>query len=631
MTESQSLRGTQSRPVVHRNVRYNCRVLVLDGRIVLIRPKMVLADSGNYHESRYFARWPRFARRLDEFFLPRIVRQATGQGTAPFGEAVIATLDTCIGFEVCEEFFVSNAPHTTMALSGIEIISNGSASHFELGKLDRKRELIQSAMGRSGGIYLYANCVGCDGDRVYYDGGSLIAQNGAVVAVGGAFSLEDVALITAVVDLESVRTFRGLMQSMAGQAEYAANDYLRIVLDGFALSQPDGQQLTVPRPLGSSCQDDHNVASRRDELIVAPALWLFDYLRQSGGASGFLLPLSGGLDSGSVALVVFRLAELLAEGCRSGVRPVSDFVRDRLLITSASPEPRAICGRLLTTIYLGTEHSSEASRQRAAALALALGTHHMDLAFDAVVGAVGTTLAGPLDGFQPRFAIHGGQSGEDRALQNIQARLRMVLSYAIAQLAPIALEGRPLGGLLVLATANASECLAGYYTKYDASSGDVNPIGSYDKLELRQLVTLMAEERPTLRAALTAILEATPSAELTPTVPGVIPQTDETDMGLTYAQLAQFGLWRCRDRAGPHSLLAHLRESAPPGDSAAASVLVQRFLQRYAANRHKATSLPPTLHATPGSPDDNRHDLRPILYPRSWATSLGYRPLSGQP
>ena len=35
-------------PVIHRGVRYNCRVFLLNGRILLIRPKMVMADDGNY-------------------------------------------------------------------------------------------------------------------------------------------------------------------------------------------------------------------------------------------------------------------------------------------------------------------------------------------------------------------------------------------------------------------------------------------------------------------------------------------------------------------------------------------------------------------------------------------------------
>lgn len=139
-------------PVIRRNVRYNCRVILLNGRIVLIRPKMILADSGNYHESRWFAMWPRGL--LEDYHLPRIIRDISNQSTVPFGEAVITTLDSCIGFEICEELFISNSPHTTMALAGVEIFSNGSASHFEKGKLQRKVDIIRNSMYKSGSVSL---------------------------------------------------------------------------------------------------------------------------------------------------------------------------------------------------------------------------------------------------------------------------------------------------------------------------------------------------------------------------------------------------------------------------------------------------------------------------------------------
>lgn len=69
----------------------------------------------------------------------------------------------------------------------------------------------------------------------------------------------------------------------------------------------------------------------------------------------------------------------------------------------------------------------------------------------------------------------GGSSAENLALQNIQARLRMVLAFFLAQLMPWVRQRQ--GFLLVLGTANVDECLRGYLTKYDCSSADLNPIG----------------------------------------------------------------------------------------------------------------------------------------------------------
>lgn len=69
----------------------------------------------------------------------------------------------------------------------------------------------------------------------------------------------------------------------------------------------------------------------------------------------------------------------------------------------------------------------------------------------------------------------GGSHAENLALQNIQARLRMVLAFFLAQLMPW-VRGKQ-GFQLVLGTANVDEGLRGYLTKYDCSSADLNPIG----------------------------------------------------------------------------------------------------------------------------------------------------------
>ena len=47
-----------------------------------------------------------------------------------------------------------------------------------------------------------------------------------------------------------------------------------------------------------------------------PACWLWDYLRRSG-ASGFLLPLSGGADSSAVAALVASMCRLVFDAAQA--------------------------------------------------------------------------------------------------------------------------------------------------------------------------------------------------------------------------------------------------------------------------------------------------------------------------
>jgi NAD+ synthase (glutamine-hydrolysing) len=103
-------------------------------------------------------------------------------------------MDTVLGFETCEEMWTPWPPHKDMGLDGCEIFTNSSGSHHELRKLHDRLTLIQTSTHFGGGVYLYANQQGCDGDRLYYDGSSMIASNGRLLSQGSQFALSDVVI-----------------------------------------------------------------------------------------------------------------------------------------------------------------------------------------------------------------------------------------------------------------------------------------------------------------------------------------------------------------------------------------------------------------------------------------------------
>ena len=81
----------------------------------------------------------------------------------------------------------------------------------------------------------------------------------------------------------------------------------------------------------------------------------------------------------------------------------------------------------------------------------------------------------------PRFTSRGGSAGEDLALQNVQARLRMVMSYFLAQLLPWV--RRSGGGFLLVRWAPPTwtrRC----GTQYDCSAAVLNLIGGVSKRDL---------------------------------------------------------------------------------------------------------------------------------------------------
>ena len=461
------------------------------------------------------------------------------------------------------------------------------------------------ATEKNGGVYVYANIKGCDGGRLYFDGSCMIVKNGELVGQGQQFSLDEVDVIAATVDLDDVVSYRR-SPSFGGQASTSAK-YKRIELE-FTLTRSD-----------SLCSPESPVIKARihqpeEEIALGPACWLWDYLRRSG-SGGFFLPLSGGIDSSATACIVASMCRLVVTSAKQGnvqtLNDVRKIVRDASYIPN---DAKDLCQRIFVTCYMGTDNSSQETKGRAMALANDIGSYHLGVVIDSVIDAI-MTIFTYMTGHSPRFRIHGGSDQENLALQNVQARARMLMSYTLAQLM-LWSRGLP-GSLLVLGSANVDECLLGYMTKYDCSSADLNPIGGISKNDLKKFVFYCVEKFNF--TSLIGIIGAQPTAELEPLKDGQVQQTDEEDMGLTYDELSLFGRLRKIDKCGPYTmftkLLCHWGSIMSP---ALIADKVKLFFTKYAINRHKSTVLTPAYHAESYSPDDNRFDIRPFLYRSTW-------------
>ncbi|KAL6003090.1 hypothetical protein ACLOJK_023313 [Asimina triloba] len=154
-------------PVIQGSVRYNCQVFCFNRKIVVIRPKMCLANDGNYRELRWFSA-RKHKDQLVDFQLPHDISEALSQKSVPFGYGYIQFLDTAVAAEICEELFTPDAPRTVLALNGVEVFMNASGSRHQLRKLDLRLGVIKSATLICGGVYIYSNHQGCDGGRLYY-------------------------------------------------------------------------------------------------------------------------------------------------------------------------------------------------------------------------------------------------------------------------------------------------------------------------------------------------------------------------------------------------------------------------------------------------------------------------------
>lgn len=161
-------------------------------------------------------------------------------------------------------------------------------------------------------------------------------------------------------------------------------------------------------------------------------------------------------------------------------------------------------------------------------------------------------------------------------------------------------------------------------TKYDCSSADINPIGSISKVDLKRFIGWAAKDFD--MPILVDFLDAVPTAELEPITANYV-QSDEVDMGMTYAELSRFGSLRKVDHLGPYGMfLRLLDEWGGDGEGKLSPREIARkvklFFHYYQINRHKQTVATPAYHAESYSPDDHRFDLRPFVYPpgfESWS------------
>ena len=575
-----------------------------------IIPSSSKSRNADLVSGRWFTPWTK-QRYVETYYLERTVGEITGQTTVPIGDAVVSTIDTCIGAETCEELFTPNNPGIMMGLAGVEIFTNSSGSHHELRKLKTRVELIRHQTGLGGGIYLYANQRGEDGSgRLYFDGCAAIYCNGEIMAMSSQFSLNDVEVVTATLDLEAVRSFRtSASRSMQGAQ---APTYQRIEVPMSLSRREDNfNPLVVPSPA-----IEVKYHPPQEEISLGPACWLWDYLRRSR-QSGFFLPLSGGLDSASTAIIVYSMARMVHSAAHEGNKQV---ISDMHRIAGEAEDsrwlpktPQDFLGRCFYTCYMGTSNSSGETRGRAKQLAKDIGAVHTDLNMDTVITAL-VTLFTMVTNFTPKFKVHGGSNTENLALQNIQARSRMVVAYLFAQLLPLAL-GRS-GSLLVLGSGNLSEQLRGYLTKYDCSSADLNPIGSIDKADL--IAFLKWSKDHMSLPIIDSFIIATPTAELVP-FSETYTQSDEEEMGMTYAELSIFGRLRKIEKCGPFGMFQKLLHQWSDRHSPREIMdKVNRFFYYYAVNRHKQVTLTPAVHCDNYSCDDNRFDQRPILYNATW-------------
>ncbi len=562
-------------PVFHEKALYNAAAILADGKIVGFAAKQFLAADGIHYEPRWFKAWP--AGELD--WLERTDDDGSMR-RYPIGDLVFDIGDVRVGFEICEDAWVANRPGVDLALRGVDVMCNPSASHFAFSKFLVRQRFVVEGSRAFGVAYLYSNLMGNEAGRVVYDGGGLIASGGELLARGKRFSFHDVELATAVIDIDGNRR-----EQVRRGSHRPRHDAEELVIE-HPFVWPHRKPEAI-RPQESTWED--RASLREEEFARAVALGLWDYLRKSR-AQGYVVSLSGGADSAACTVLVALMVQIaFQELGAGGVRQHLPWCRRLIEVMDKGGGATAAVGALLSCAYQPTENSGAVTRRAAETVAKAVGAefHVLDIdpMYKGYIATLEKAIGRPLT-----------WEKDDITLQNIQARVRAPSIWMLAN----------IRASVLLTTSNRSEAAVGYATMDGDTAGGLAPLGGIDKTYLRSWLRWL-EKKSLLGLdpipALGVINSQQPTAELRPPASS---QTDEADL-MPYDFLEAVEDSAIRDKHTPCEVLQELLPRYPEQPPQQLALWIERFFRLWCQNQWKRERFAPSFHL-----DDRNLD------PRSW-------------
>ncbi|WP_308706260.1 NAD(+) synthase [Marinoscillum sp. MHG1-6] len=525
--ETKDIFVTVGLPVWFEDKCYNAICLIYNQQVLGFYAKQKLANDGVHYEPRWFTPWP------------------TGKAASfhylgtdyPIGHFTLDLFDIKIGFEICEDAWREDRPAGHTINHGVDLFLNPSASHFAFGKAEFRESLVVKSSERFDCTYLYTNLLGNEAGRMIYDGDILIAKKGQLIGRNRRLSFKNFNLLSAVID------FNG---------------------------NQDGEkaiQLDHPNPFA--------------EFGKAASLALFDYMRKSR-SKGFVLSLSGGADSSSIAVLV-------AEMVKNGLEELGfDGFNVKSGLDLTEGDAKKVVYQLLHTAYQGTVNSSEDTFNSAKSLAESLGARFYDWKIDEEVGAY-------RDSIEKAIGRELTWETDDIALQNIQARARSPIIWMLANIEKC----------LLLSTSNRSEGDVGYATMDGDTSGSISPIAAVDKSFILSWLTYAENELG--YKGLKHVNSLAPTAELRPQE---MMQTDEADL-MPYSVLVDIERKAVRDKKSPLEVYDRLKGGYP--DHVLLKQWITKFFRMWSINQWKRERIAPSFHLDDFNVDPRTWCRFPIL------------------
>jgi NAD+ synthase (glutamine-hydrolysing) len=308
-------------------------------------------------------------------------------------------------------------------------------------------------------------------------------------------------------------------------------------------------------------------------------LALFDYLIKSK-SKGFVLSLSGGADSGTIAIMVRRMIDLAIK--ELGIV----HLKEKLGLPANILNVKDIMSSIMITAYQRTRNSSIETASAARKLAEFIGSTHYEWDIDMQV-------KGYCDTIENAIGRKLTWDRDDITLQNIQARGRSPIIWMLAN----------INSYLLLTTSNRSEGDVGYTTMDGDTSGSISPIAAVDKYFI--LKWLKYAEKTFNYTGLNQINKLVPSAELRPVDEK---QNDETDL-MPYQVLVEIEQWAIQYKYPPLKIYKIMKSKY----GSDIKTWIKKFFRLWAVNQWKRERIAPSFHLDAFNIDPRTWCRFPIL------------------
>lgn len=508
---------------------FNCIAVVEDQQVKGFVAKQFLAIDGVHYEFRWFTPWE----------AGKVISLEFMGSAVPLGDMIFEKEGMKYGFEICEDAWRGEArPGYRLRDRKVDLIFNPSASHFAMGKSALRENLIKRSSELLNATYVYVNLLGNESGRMIFDGEILLAHKGKLLLKNPLLSFEDFQVLS------------------------------------FELNE---EQLHLP---SLNPETDLNL-----EFVKAASLALFDYLRKSK-SKGFVLSLSGGADSSTIAVLV---AEMVRRGVEElGVKKFVKKLGFPVQLKNTDPV-HEIIGQIFFTAYQATENSGFSTFQSAKTLAESIGAQFFHWKIDDEVQSYTTKI-------EHAIGRKLTWKEDDITLQNIQARARSPIIWMLAN----------IKNCLLLSTSNRSEGDVGYTTMDGDTSGSISPIAAVDKHFILQW--LQWAEKNLHYPALKKVNSLQPTAELRP---AENQQTDESDL-MPYAVIVEIERLAIRDRRSPVDVFMLLNDELSI-EPVVLKSYIKKFFQLWSRNQWKRERLAPSFHLDEFNVDPKTWYRFPIL------------------